>query len=108
MSVNLPEPIQAYFNADKDNGKALADCFTEQGVVIDEKQTYNGRAAIERWRAEATAKYVYTSEPFDVIEQDRQIIVSSRLQGNFPGSPINIRYRFVLENNKIASLEIAP
>ena len=108
MSVHLPEPIQAYFNADKDNGKALADCFTEQGIVIDEKQTYNGRAAIERWREQAKSKYVYTSEPFDVIEHDRQIIVSSRLQGNFPGSPINIRYRFVLQGNKIASLEIAP
>ncbi|AFK63012.1 hypothetical protein TKWG_14850 [Advenella kashmirensis WT001] len=108
MPIHLPEPIQAYFDADKDNGKALADCFTEQGIVIDEKHTYNGRAAIERWRAEATAKYEYTSEPFDVTEQDRQIIVTSRLQGNFPGSPIHIRYRFVLENNKIASLEITP
>lgn len=108
MPVNLPEPILDYFNADKDNGKEIADCFTEQGVVIDEKQTYKGRAAIERWRTEAAAKYVYTSEPFDVTEQGGQIIVSSHLQGNFPGSPVNIRYRFVLENNKIASLEIAP
>lgn len=108
MPIHLPEPIQAYFNADKDNGKALANCFIEQGVVIDEKRTYSGRAAIERWHTEATAKYIYTSEPFDVTEQDRQIIVTSRLQGNFPGSPIHIRYRFVLENNKIVSLEIAP
>jgi len=34
--------------------------------------------------------------------------VTSHLVGDFPGSPMNLRYRFTLERGKIASLEIAP
>ena len=108
MSVNLPEPILNYFNADKKLGKAVSECFTEDGVVVDERQTYRGRSAIDRWHSDTTAKYQYTSEPIDVTGRDNQWVVTSRLQGNFPGSPITIRYRFVLKGNEIASLEIAP
>jgi len=28
--------------------------------------------------------------------------------GNFPGSPVDLRYSFALEQGKIASLEITP
>jgi hypothetical protein len=35
-------------------------------------------------------------------------VVRSRVTGNFPGSPVNLRYRFRLERGLIASLEIAP
>jgi hypothetical protein len=30
------------------------------------------------------------------------------VSGNFPGSPLDLRYVFVLERGKIASLEVAP
>jgi hypothetical protein len=33
--------------------------------------------------------------------------VTSHVVGDFPGSPVNLRYFFVLEGDKIASLEIA-
>jgi len=35
-------------------------------------------------------------------------VVTSRLTGNFPGSPVDLRYFFRLEGDKIASLEIVP
>jgi hypothetical protein len=42
-----------------------------------------------------------------VYEQvDRKIVVTSRLTGNFPGSPVDLRFFFELEGDKIASLEI--
>ena len=53
------------------------------------------------------AKYGYTSEPFAVEENDGKT-VASRLAGNFPGSPVNLRYFFELAGDKIASLEIIP
>jgi len=28
--------------------------------------------------------------------------------GDFPGSPVDLRYRFTVEGDKIARLEIAP
>jgi len=106
--LNLPEPIAAYFDTDKRDAEAVARCFTKQAVVKDEGQTHTGVAAIKAWKSAASAKYTYTSEPFAVDQKDGGYVVTSRLTGNFPGSPVNLRFAFRLERGKIASLEIAP
>ena len=106
--LNLPEPIAAYFDTDKRDAEAVARCFTKRAVVKDEGQTHTGVAAIKAWKSAASAKYTYTSEPFAVDQKDGGYVVTSRLTGNFPGSPLNLRFAFRLERGKIASLEIAP
>jgi hypothetical protein len=106
--VNLPEPIAAYFSADKKDSAAVSQCFTENAVVKDEGHSYSGRAAIKKWKADASTKYQYTSEPFACERKDGMTVVTSRLTGNFPGSPVNLRFFFELEGDKIASLEITP
>jgi len=108
MPLDLPLPVIAYFDADKSNGDAVARCFTEQGVVKDEGHTHSGRAAIREWRANTSARYTYTSAPFAVENVDGKIVVTSHVVGDFPGSPIDLRYFFVLEGDKIAFLEIMP
>jgi len=106
--LKLPEPIAAYFNADKRDGKAIARCFTTRAIVKDEGQTHCGPAAIKAWKTEASAKYSYTSEPFAVEQKEGRYVVTSRLTGNFPGSPVDLRFVFRLERRKIAFLEITP
>jgi len=106
--LNLPKPIAAYFSAEKTGTEAVCQCFTENAVVKDEGHTYNGRAAIKQWREEAAAKYEYTSEPFACEEKGGKFVVTSRLTGNFPGSPADLRFFFELQGDKIASLEIIP
>jgi hypothetical protein len=106
--LNLPEPIAAYFDADTRGGEAVARCFTQNAVVQDEGQTYSGLAAIRTWKNEASAKYSYVSAPFALEHKNDRYVVSSRLTGNFPGSPVDLRFIFRLEGGKIASLEIAP
>ncbi|BAL73778.1 nuclear transport factor 2 family protein [Bradyrhizobium cosmicum] len=106
MSVTLPQPIAAYFAADRTERASIADCFTEGAVVKDEGNTHTGREAIRRWKAEASTKYTYVSEPFAVVEDTERTIVTSRVTGNFPGSPVDLRYSFILEGDKIAHLEI--
>ncbi len=108
MKLNLPEPIAAYFSADTGDSEAVAQCFTDNAVVKDEGHTYHGRAAVRQWKAEASAKYQYTSEPFACEQKDGIFVVTSKLTGNFPGSPVNLRFFFGLEGDKIASLEIIP
>ena len=66
------------------------------------------RAAIKQWKAETSTKYQYTSEPFACEHKDGKLVVTSRLTGNFPGSPVNLRFFFGLDGDKIASLEIIP
>jgi hypothetical protein len=108
MTIELSRPIAAYFAADKRDSEAIARCFTENAVVKDEGHTYTGLSAIKQWKADASAKYEYTSEPFASEERDGKTIVTSRLVGNFPGSPVNLRFFFKLEGGKIAALEIIP
>ena len=108
MTLDLPTPVANYFSADTSDSEAVAQCFTENAVVKDEGHTYKGRATIKQWKAAASAKYQYTSEPFVCERRDGQVIVTSRLTGNFPGSPVNLRFVFRLEGDKIESLEIVP
>jgi hypothetical protein len=107
-SLHLPKPVAAYFVADKCDSETLSHCFTENAVVKDEGHTHKGRAAIKRWKTDASAKYDYTSEPVACDHKDGETVVTSRLTGNFPGSPVNLRFFFKLEGEKIASLEIIP
>jgi hypothetical protein len=67
--IDLPAPVAAYFAADTTGGEAVAQCFTDGAVVIDD---------------------------------------TGRGTGDFPGSPVDLQYRFTLEGDKIARLEIAP
>ena len=108
MTLALPKLTAAYFTADKGDSEAVAQCFTENAVVKDEGHTYHGRAAIKQWKADASTKYQYTCEPFACEQKDGKVVVTSRLTGNFPGSPVDLRFFFEFEGEKIASLEIIP
>ena len=106
--LDLPRPIADYFAADEGGADTLSQCFTEDAVVKDEGHTYNGRAAIKEWKVRASEKYQYTSELLALDQVDRKEVVTSRLTGNFPGSPVNLRFFFELDGEKIRSLEIIP
>ena len=101
-----PDQIAAYFAADQPSVDAIARCFTMQAVVKDEGRTYTGLDAIKAWKAASSAAYAYTCEPFAIEQKDGLHVVTSRVTGNFPGSPLDLRYRFRLERGLIASLEI--
>jgi ketosteroid isomerase-like protein len=86
----------------------IAACFTEDATVLDEGKTYRGRAEIRTWREELVSKYVYTvkvlgSEP----DGADKYIVSTLVEGNFPGGRVELKYRFALRGDEIQSLEIA-
>jgi len=106
MTLDLPEPIGAYFAADKRDGESVARCFTKDAVVKDEGNTYTGQQEIRRSRTEVTTKYTYTSEPFAVEDANGLTLVKNHLVGNFPGSPVDLRFFFRLERGKISFLEI--
>ena len=106
--IDLPAPVAAYFAADTTGAEAVAQCFTDAAVVIDERQQYRGRTAIARWKAEASSKFRYSVERLRGHVSGDQTTVTGRVTGNFPGSPVELQYRFTLEGDKIARLEIAP
>jgi len=104
--LRLPDPIDAYFNADHRDGEAVAHCFTKRAVVQDEGRTHCGQEAIKAWKTAASAKYTYSSAPFAMEHRDGWYAVTTRVTGNFSGSPLELQYLFHLERGKIAHLEI--
>ena len=107
MSIELPKPVAAYFAAESaGDAGALARCFASDGVVHDEGGSFTGRAAIERWNADARAKYHHTVEPLGATKRDGAIVVIGRVSGQFPGSPVELQHVFRLNGQEITSLEI--
>lgn len=106
MPMDLPPPVAAYFAADGGDGAAVALCFTDDGVVKDESHVHRGRAAIAAWKSAASARYNYRSEPLAAEQAGGDTLVTARVAGDFPGSPIELRYRFAIEGDRISTLEI--
>ena len=107
MSVDLPTPIAVYIAAEnRGDTEAVAECFAEDAVVQDEGQTIQGLTAIKQWKAETKRKYQHTIEPLVSVQKDDKTIVTNRLTGNFPGSPIELEFVFTLDRNKITSLVV--
>ncbi len=107
MTIKLPAPIAAFFDAESRNdAKALSETFAEDGVVLDEGHVIQGFAAIRHWLADTRKRYQHTVEPLESASNDDETIVTCRLSGSFPGSPIKVRFIFKLDGNAITSLEV--
>jgi len=107
-ALTLPEPLATYFTAapSLDGAEAIVRCFSPQALVKDEGRSHFGHDAIRAWQRQASSQYRYTSEPFAVAPTDGGCLVTSRVTGNFPGSPVDLRYHFQLAGGLITSLEI--
>lgn len=106
--LDLPAPISAYFGADTKDADAVARCFIEAAIVKDERRIHSGRDAIRQWKIDSSAKFTYAVEPFAIATEGHRTVVTGHVTGNFPGSPVDLRYFFVLDGDKIAELEIVP
>lgn len=107
MTLSLPDPIFIYFEISNGLDVARLDhCFMQDAVVVDERHTYRGLAAIQSWKREARKKFEYTVEPIKVSRNGDRITVVAHVVGNFPGSPVQLDHVFALAGDKIRLLEI--
>lgn len=107
MTITLPKSIKAYFDADRNGSpEAVAAAFTDKGTVKDKGKIHRGREAIRDWIAGEGQQYSYTVTPFLISTEGGKTQVTGHAVGDFPGSPIDLRYFFVLAGDKIAELEI--
>ncbi|AHH99817.1 hypothetical protein GCM10010174_44940 [Kutzneria viridogrisea] len=108
LTSTAPEVVTRYLAAaDSQDPAACAECFTEDGTVLDEGVTYLGHAEIVRWREKTLGKWTYTtevtgSEPVSA-EQHR---VTVRVAGDFPGGQADLTYSFTLRDGLISALAI--
>src|SRR5258706_7521859 len=105
--MTLPKPLAEYFAAaNGDNADRVAACFAEDAVVRDEGRDIHGRGAIRAWAKETRRKYRFHAEILDAEEAADRTIVTAHLTGDFPGSPLDLHYRFKLAGAQIIALEI--
>lgn len=109
MSITLPPPIDLYFTSENAHDPSAVDrCFAAGAVVRDEGKTITGVAAVKAWRIETGKKYHHIVEPLSVSARDGKVVVTAKVSGNFPGSPIKLEHLFEIEAGWIVSLEIRP
>ena len=107
MSLTLPKAVTNYLAAfEGKDTELLAHCFADDALVHDEGPDYRGLDAIRSWVRETQTKYKYRMEPLDTSVSGKTVQLRARLTGDFPGSPVDLDYRFTLANDKITSLEI--
>jgi hypothetical protein len=107
MPLSLPDPIAAYFRAQNAHDvDGMLATFASQARVRDEGQDLTGSAAIRAWIDDTTRKYHPSVTPLGIEQVDGRSIVKVRVSGTFPGSPIELSYRFKVEGRLIAALEI--
>jgi hypothetical protein len=70
-------------------------------MVRDEGRTIKGIAAIKAWRSETGEKYHHTVEPLSFTERDGKTVVTAKVSGNFPGSPVKLDHVFELHGDRI-------
>ena len=79
------------------------------GVVVDDGTTYRGTEEIRRFLSQAGAEFTFTTPRVGAERTDgAHWVAIHHLEGNFPGGVVDLRYRFVLDGDRIAELVIAP
>ena len=106
----LPAPVRGYLAA---HGARRADtalrAFTPTAVVVDDGTTYRGTEEIRRFLSKAGSG---VSHPTELVGAERvddeHWIAVNRLEGDFPGSVVELRYRFARTGDLVSELVISP
>ena len=106
----LPAPILGYLAAHvaRDADAALRG-FAPNAVIVDDGTTYRGTDEIRRFLSKAGVEFSYTTDLVGAQRIDgAHWVVTNRLEGDFPGGVVDLRYRFAMDGDLIAELVIAP
>lgn len=107
MTLQLSPLLEAFVTATNNrDGAALTACFVPDGIVHDEGRTHRGHAAILAWFEEAVRKYRFTITVTDAETVNDETVLTTWVAGDFPGSPIELRYCFNIGDGKIRGLSI--
>ncbi|MAS95200.1 MAG: ketosteroid isomerase [Verrucomicrobiales bacterium] len=107
VQTTLPEVILNYIAAANDGRiEDAATCFAEDALVNDESRDHHGREAIRKWINDTTREFQPKNEVLSANSDGDTHTVISKISGDFPGSPIDLKFRFDVTNGKISHLII--
>ena len=108
MADEMPGILKRYFAAQNAHDvEAMLKAFAPGAEVRDEGKSYVGREAIREWKLATSAKYRITARPLHTKREGDTLAAAVEVSGNFPGSPANLTYDFLLDGSElIRRLEI--
>ena len=97
--ADLPPAVQRYFDlmARPDKSSTLT-VFAADATVLDDGRSYAGHHEILGWLSGAASEFTTTST---WLSSDRSADAATaviRIAGDFPGSPVDLHHRFVLDS----------
>jgi len=105
--MNLPTVVTDFINAQNNfDSEASANCFSENGVMLEEGRPYTGRAAIQQLFDETIEKYQSRMKALSYIENGTAGVLAAEVTGTFPGSPAVLHFHFTLRDNRIDYLKV--
>ncbi len=110
MPTELPDVIRRYQDAhDGHDVEGALAAFAPDATVQDDGQQWLGTAEIRKWLVRTSNEYTFTRTLLSVETAGAgSWEVGNRLEGNFPGNVVDLRYHFDLDGDQIANLTIAP
>jgi hypothetical protein len=108
--TSLPEVIIRYQDAHdrRDTDAALAT-FASDAIVRDDGHEYRGTVEIRDWISRASVEFTYTRTLIAAANVDANTwLVTNHLEGNFPGGVVDLHYRYLIDDQLIHELDIAP
>ncbi len=107
MKTKFPKLIETYVQASNEkDADAYVSCFTDSATIEDDGDSVKGHHAIGEWFNEVQEKYNSTTEPLSVKESSDELIMTAKVSGSFPGSPLNFDYHMKLQAGLIQNLRI--
>jgi ketosteroid isomerase-like protein len=108
-AASLAPSIAAYIAAaNARDTSRVGSFFAEDANVFDEGQHRIGTQSIAQWMEDTAQRYQPRVEVLDVQQRTGKVLVQGLISGTFPGSPLELRYMFRLnEQGKIARLDIS-
>jgi hypothetical protein len=106
--MKLPKAIAQYVKGQnaRDTSASLA-CFSKDAFVQDEGQDYRGEDEIKDWIQGGFRKYEFQIEPVAISGLSAGVL-TAKLSGSFPGSPVLLDFRFKISKGRVSSLVIEP
>ncbi len=103
----VPQVLVDFVTAQNEfNINEYVQSFADDAVVHDEGHDYHGKSEIKRWNEATNKKYRTRLEPIDFLEKENESILMVMVSGTFDGSPLPLKYHFVIKENKIKSLRV--
>ena len=107
MPIELKPPLSTYFEAaNSHDAAAVAALFGEDALVHDEKADHRGRGAIRDWAQGTYERYNVRLTPREARREGSATFVTTGVVGTFPGSPIELNFRFLVDGDRIEELRI--